>query len=118
MATWQVGRTRVLRVCLAGAAASSLLIALSGSVAGVIAGRALAGAFAACVPVAQSAVADMLPLNQTSHGLSRVAAASQLGIVVGPAASAIFQAAFAAIGLPADVTHVGFHRTPPRSEPI
>eukprot|EP00966_Prymnesium_polylepis_P272309 6291287-Prymnesium_polylepis.1 len=98
----RVGRSLVLRVCIAGAAASSLLIALSGNVYGVVAGRTLAGVFAACVPVAQSAVTDILPRDQTALGLSRVSAASQLGVVVGPAASALFQAAFAAAGLPSE----------------
>ena len=69
---------------------------------GVLAGRALAGVFAASVPVAQAGVTDILPRNQTSLGLSRVSAASQLGVVVGPAASAVFQAAFAAVGLPSE----------------
>ena len=98
----RIGCLLVLRICLAGAAASSLLIALSGSVYGVLAGRALAGVFAASVPVAQAGVTDILPRNQTSLGLSRVSAASQLGVVVGPAASAVFQAAFAAVGLPSE----------------
>ena len=98
----RIGRSIVLRICLAGAAASSLLIAFSGSISGVIAGRTLAGVFAACVPVAQSGVTDILSRNQTAIGLSRVSAAAQLGVVVGPAASAIFQESFAAIGVPAD----------------
>ena len=96
------GCSLVLRLCLAGSAASSLLIALSTSTYGVIAGRACAGVFATCVPVAQVGVTDILPRNQTALGLSRVAAASQLGVVVGPAASALFQAAFAALGLPSE----------------
>lgn len=97
----RMGRSVVLRICLAGAAASSLLIAFSGSVYGVIAGRALAGVFAACVPVAQSAVTDIVSRDQTALGLSRVSASSQLGVVVGPLASATFQEGFAALGLPA-----------------
>ena len=97
----RIGRSIVLRICLAGAAASSLLIAFSGNVYGIIAGRTLAGVFAACVPVAQSGVTDILSKNQTALGLSRVSAAAQLGVVVGPAASAIFQESFAAMGLPA-----------------
>lgn len=96
----KIGRSVVLRICLAGAVASSLLIAFSGNVYGIVAGRALAGVFAACVPVAQSGVTDVLSKEQTALGLSRVAAASQLGVVVGPAASAIFQEGFAAMGLP------------------
>jgi len=90
----------VLRICLAGAAASSLLIASAASVTGVIAGRTLAGVFAACVPVAQPGATDILSGNQTALGLSRVSAAAQLGIVVGPVVSAIFQGRFAAMGLP------------------
>lgn len=96
----KIGRSIVLRICLAGAVASSLLIAFSGNVYGIVAGRALAGVFAACVPVAQSGVTDVLTKEQTALGLSRVAAASQLGVVVGPAVSAIFQEGFAAMGLP------------------
>lgn len=101
----RLGCSFVLRMCLAGAAASSLLIALSGSLYGslygVVAGRALAGVFAASVPVAQAGVTDLVPRDQAALGLSKVAAASQLGVVVGPAASAAFQTAFVAAGLPA-----------------
>jgi len=97
----RIGRSIVLRICLIGAVASSLLIAFSGNVYGIIAGRTLAGVFAACVPVAQSGVTDILSADQTMLGLSRVSAASQLGVVVGPAVSAIFQEGFAAVGLPA-----------------
>ena len=112
-----IGRSRVLRLCLGGAAASSLLIAFSTSVYGVIAGRALAGVFAACVPVAQSAVTDVMANGSEDSddsaddskeqrqeqllalGLSRVSAASQLGVVVGPLASAAFQHGFERIGV-------------------
>jgi hypothetical protein len=97
-----IGRSVVLRICLVGAACSSLLIAFSSNVYGVIGGRTLAGVFAACVPVAQSSVTDILPQNQTTLGLSRVSAAAQLGIVVGPLASATFQKGFESIlGIPA-----------------
>ena len=114
-----IGRSRILRLCLGGAAASSLLIAFSSSVYGVIAGRALAGVFAACVPVAQSAVADLMSGNGNDGidageeseeqdqllalGLSRVSAASQMGVVVGPLASAAFQHGFERIGVAPDL---------------
>jgi len=97
----RIGRSEVLRICLLGAVASSLLIAFSGSVSGIVAGRTLAGAFAACLPVAQSGAMDVLGKERAALGLSRVAAASQLGVVVGPAFSAVFQAGFAAVGVPA-----------------
>jgi hypothetical protein len=97
-----IGRSVVLRICLVGAACSSLLIAFSSNEYGVIVGRTLAGVFAACVPVAQSSVTDILPQNQTTLGLSRVSAAAQLGIVVGPLASATFQKGFESVlGIPA-----------------
>ena len=111
-----IGRSRILRLCLGGAAASSLLIAFSTSVYGVIVGRALAGVFAACVPVAQSAVTDVMTTNENDSeeeneeqeqllalGLSRVSAASQLGVVVGPLASAAFQHGFERIGVAPDM---------------
>ena len=115
-----IGRSRILRLCLGGTAASSLLIAFSSSVYGVIAGRALAGVFAACVPVAQSAVADLMSENNGDDGidageeseeqdqllalgLSRVSAASQMGVVVGPLASAAFQHGFERIGVAPDL---------------
>ena len=77
-----------------------ILLIASGSVHGVVAGR-VAGVFAGCIPVAQAGVTDILPRNQSALGLSRVAAASQLGIVVGPAASALLQAGFGVMGLAA-----------------
>jgi predicted MFS family arabinose efflux permease len=43
----RVGRALVLRVCLIGATASSLLIAGSGSISGILLGRLFAGIFAA-----------------------------------------------------------------------
>lgn len=96
----RLGRPRILRVCLAGATASSFLIAFSSSLTGIIAGRLFAGIFAASVPVAQAAAADMVPSNLTALALSRVAAASQCGIIVGPAFSAILIAVFGFLGLP------------------
>jgi len=94
-----IGRSIILRVCLVGAAASSLSIACATSVTGVIVGRTLAGVFAACVPVAQSGVTDILGKDQMALGLSRVSAAAQLGVVVGPALSAILQEGFGRLGL-------------------
>eukprot|EP00967_Tisochrysis_lutea_P114017 scaffold181388_cov28-Tisochrysis_lutea.AAC.4 len=96
----RVGRLLVLRVCLAGATASSLIIALSGTTLGIITGRSLAGVFAASIPVAQAAVTDAVVANETALALSRVSASSQLGVVVGPAAAAIFQSVYAMLGVP------------------
>lgn len=96
----RLGRTPILRACLAGAAASSLLIGWSGTTTGILIGRCLAGVFAASVPVAQAAVTDVVPANQTALALSRVSAASQLGVVVGPAAAALLHSGYGALGVP------------------
>ena len=97
----RVGRALVLRVCLIGATASSLLIAGSGSISGILLGRLFAGIFAASVPVAQSAATDIVSGPQTARALSRVAAAAQAGVVVGPAASALIMEAAGLLGVPA-----------------
>lgn len=96
----QQSRTSILRLCLAGAIFANLVIAFSGSACGVFVGRLLGGVFAASVPLAQAATMDVVPPKQAALALSRVAAASQLGIVVGPAVSAAFQAVFGFWGIP------------------
>lgn len=95
----RIGRTVVLRICLAGATASGLIIALSTTIPGVIFGRFLAGVFAASVPVAQAGVTDIVSGKQSAVALSRVATASQLGVVVGPGISAVALAGFTLLGL-------------------
>ena len=81
-----VGRLSVLRACLTGNACAALLTSIAGGWRGVTCARILAGLFAASVPVAQVAVADLAPPGpETSKALSRVASAASLGIVVGPA---------------------------------
>jgi len=97
----RIGRTVVLRGCLAGATLASCLIALSPTTLGIILARGLAGVFAASVPVAQAGVTDIVRKGQSAEALSRVATASQLGIVVGPAASALLASAFSSLGVPA-----------------
>eukprot|EP00913_Durusdinium_trenchii_P021510 g20212.t2 len=79
------------KTCLAGAAFASMLISLSSNIPGILLGRFLAGAFGASVPVAQAAVTDIVS-EGAATALSRVAAAAQLGVVVGPAASAFLAA--------------------------
>ena len=97
----RIGRTTVLRICLAGATAASFVITLSSTINGVIFGRFLAGVFAASVPVAQAGVTDLVPSNQSALALSRVASANQMGIVVGPAMAALLAYAFGECGVPA-----------------
>lgn len=99
----RVGRLNVMRVCLAGNAAASLLTACSNSWPQIAFVRILAGFFAASVPVSQAAVTDVVaPGPRTSRALSQVAAASSLGIVAGPAvAGLVAEFATRVLGAPA-----------------
>lgn len=97
----RIGRTVVLRMCLAGATAASFVITLSPTINGVILGRFLAGIFAASVPVAQAGVTDLVSGSKSALALSRVASANQMGIVIGPAMSAILAYLFGVCGLAA-----------------
>jgi MFS family permease len=97
----KIGRTTVLRVCLAGATFAAFVITLSPTINGVIFGRFLGGIFAASVPVAQAGVTDLVPSNKSALALSRVASANQMGIVVGPAMSAMLAYVFGLCGLAA-----------------
>ena len=97
----KLGRTTMLRGCLLGASFAQLIIALSSNAYGIIFGRFLAGMFSASVPVAQAGVTDLVRGSQAALALSRVSAASQMGIVVGPAVSAAGAVALAFLGVPA-----------------
>ena len=97
----KLGRRKLLRACLAGATLSQTIIAASPSYYGILVGRFLGGVFAASIPIAQAGVTDLVRPSQSALAISRVSAASQMGVVVGPAASALFAALFAYIGVPA-----------------
>ena len=85
-----ISQLMVLRGCLTGNALAALFTALATGWRGITCARILAGFFAASVPVAQVAVADVVPPGpQTSRALSKVASAASLGIVVGPAAGGL-----------------------------
>ena len=103
-ASGRLGRSSLLRICLAGAAVSNLVISCSSTTVGVVAGRSLAGIFAASVPVAQAASADVVSPSQTTRALARVSASSQLGVVVGPAVVAIMATLYGKIGVPSHLT--------------
>ena len=99
----RVGRGRVLRWCLAGATLSNVGIACSPSVGAIVLFRGMGGAFAASAPVAQAAAADVVSPVQTPAALSRVAAASQMAIVVGPMCSAVLMEGFGRLGVPGEL---------------
>ena len=97
----KLGRTTMLRACLMGASFAQLLIVVSSNVYGILLGRFLGGIFAASVPVAQAGVTDIVRPSQSALALSRVSAASQMGVVIGPALSAAGAVALGYIGVPA-----------------
>ena len=85
----KVGREKMLRRCLAGASVAQLCIAFSPGVWGILLGRLAGGIFAASVPIAQAGVTDLVAPSQSALALSRVSAASQMAVVVGPLVSAV-----------------------------
>lgn len=98
----RVGRLAVMRACLAGNAAASLLTAYMGTWSQIALARILAGFFAASVPVSQAAVTDAVaPGPAMTKALGRVAAASSLGIVAGPAVAGVIAEIAAWAGAPA-----------------
>lgn len=106
-----VGRTTILRVCLMGASFAQLLIVFSSNVYGILAGRFLGGVFAASIPVAQAGVTDLVRSSQAALALSRVSAASQMGVVIGPGISACGAALLACLGVPAHLRVRGVFAT-------
>ena len=100
----RIGRKKVLRFCLGGAAFANILISLSSSTRGIVAARLLAGVFAASTPVAQAASTDIVPPSQTARALSRVSASTQLGVVVGPMVVAVLAAMYGRLGMATEYT--------------
>jgi MFS family permease len=96
----KMGRRQTLRLCLLGAALSSMVIASASTIPLLIVARFLAGVFAASIPVAQAGVTDIVPSHQTAMALSQVSAASQTGLVIGPIASAFIQGLLVSMGVP------------------
>jgi MFS family permease len=83
----QYGRRRLLLVCLLLAGLGSVVSALSGGAAGVIAGRAMQGMAGAILPLCFGLVRQHLPADRVQFGVGVVAAAAfvsgGLGFVAG-----------------------------------
>ncbi|HEX8361737.1 MAG TPA: MFS transporter [Longimicrobium sp.] len=79
------GRRPVLLVGLFGSAVSYLLCGLAGSVATLLAARALGGFMGANVGVAQAYVADVSPPEGRARAMGMIGAAFGLGFILGPA---------------------------------
>ena len=81
----RIGRRPVLLVGLFGSALSYLLCGLAGSVATLLAARALGGFMGANVGVAQAYVADVSAPERRAKAMGMIGAAFGLGFVLGPA---------------------------------
>jgi len=81
----KVGRKPVLWVSLMGAAASYVIMAVTGRYEWVLAARILGGTLGANIPVAQAAMADSSKPEDRSKVLGMIGAAFGLGFVLGPA---------------------------------
>jgi multidrug resistance protein len=79
------GRRPVLLVGLFGSAVSYLLCGVAGSVAALLAARALGGFMGANVGVAQAYVADVSPPEGRARAMGMIGAAFGLGFILGPA---------------------------------
>ncbi|KAL3931375.1 MAG: hypothetical protein SGPRY_001154 [Prymnesium sp.] len=85
----RLGRSPVVLLCMFGAAVANLLTAIAPGYYGAAGARVLAGLFAAANPVAQAAVADIVPPGpQMTKALGLIAATCSMGITVGPALAA------------------------------
>ncbi len=81
----RVGRKPVLWISLMGAAASYVIMAVTGRYEWVLAARILGGTLGANIPVAQAAMADSSRPEDRSKVLGMIGAAFGLGFVLGPA---------------------------------
>ena len=76
----RIGRSSVLLVCIAGAAAANLMTAAATGYRQVAAARVLAGLFAATTPVAQAATTDLVEAGpKSTRALGLLQAAVVLG---------------------------------------
>jgi DHA1 family tetracycline resistance protein-like MFS transporter len=83
-----VGRKPILTISMLGYTGSWILWIVAPDLTWLIAGRALAGIFAANIAAAQAYMADVYPPNERSKGMGLVGAAFGLGFTLGPALGA------------------------------
>lgn len=81
----RVGRRPVLRLTIAGTAASYLLWACSGSFALFLLSRVVAGVMSGNLSVATAAVSDITSRADRARGMGMIGAAFGLGFITGPA---------------------------------
>ncbi|MDH2428023.1 MFS transporter [Sphaerisporangium sp. TRM90804] len=114
-----IGRVRVMRIGLAGLFAGNLLAALAPNVGTLIAGRAVAGAFAAAlVPVTVAYVGDRVPMERRRRAMAVLMSISALGVGAGTVSAGVltdllsWRAAILLVSVSAAVLAVLYGRLP------
>eukprot|EP00903_Cladosiphon_okamuranus_P015364 g14190.t1 len=79
-----MGRKPVVIGCLLGTVISHIMVARSTTLAGVAWGRVVGGVTGGLTPIAQAAVADVVPVQSLPKFLGRIQACVGLGFVLGP----------------------------------
>jgi MFS family permease len=88
------GKKRMMLIALVPLIAGSVLCALAGSLLPMIAGRGLQGAGAGVVPLAVSALRDLLPAERLGSAIALISASMGIGGALGlPIAAAVAQQA-------------------------
>ena len=78
------GRKPVIMICLAGAAASYVMLALASELWMIFAARAFAGIMAGNLGVASAMMSDITAPEKRAKGMGMIGAAFGLGLVLGP----------------------------------
>ena len=80
----RIGRKPVILICLAGASASYVLLALAETLAALYLSRAIAGVMAGNFGVASAMIADLSKPENRAKAMGMIGAAFGLGLVIGP----------------------------------
>ncbi|CAN0385386.1 unnamed protein product, partial [Discosporangium mesarthrocarpum] len=80
----RVGRKPVVMACLVGTFLSHYVVSRSTTLLGVMLGRIIGGIMGGMTPIAQAAVADVVPVEDRPKFLGRIQACVGAGFVLGP----------------------------------
>ena len=96
----RIGRKPVIMICLAGAAASYVMLGLAWQLWMVYAARAFAGLMAGNFGVASAMMADITSPKDRARGMGLLGAAFGLGIILGPMLGGLLSGDSASFTLP------------------
>jgi len=89
----QIGRKKVLLICLLGTACGFFICAIGikyAIVSVLIVGRGLGGLMAGCMPIAQAAIIDISTPENKLKNISSITLALCLGFAIGPMVGGYF----------------------------